>query len=256
MKLYILFAGFNTCPDRDGLSPGRHSGAPFTFPMYMYLIEHPKGLVVVDTGIIKEHWFDFQQPGLDVPEELRIDRQLKTLGFDPKDVKYVVQTHLHSDHAGGMPYLPDATFIVRREEAREAWWPPASERFPVGGPYAYADFKDCRNFDYIELEDNVDYDVFGDKSIVLIDTKGHSRGHQSVIVNLENTGKVVLAADAASLPEQIDEYVMPGGHLYSSEESVKSIDKLRKLRDEGAWVILGHCPDQHPSLKLAPEYYD
>ena len=116
-----------------------------------------------------------------------------------------------------MENLPKATFIVRREELREAWWP--GERLLVGGPYAFADYRDCRNFRYIKLDDHVDYDVFGDKSVICIDTKGHSRGHQSVIVNLPNSGKLVIAAGAASLKEQIAGRDAPGGHLWSTEAS-------------------------------------
>ena len=254
MKLYILKAGSITCPDKAGLAPHSPSSAPFTFPVYMYLIDHPQGLTVVDTGICKEHWFDFQQPGMDVPEDVRIDRQIVALGYRPEDVRFVIQTHLHADHCGGMPFLPNAAYIVRREEMREAWWP--EERLPVGGPYTFADYKDCRNFSYIELEDNADYDVFGDKSVICIDTKGHSRGHQSVIVNLPNTGKVVLAADAASLKEQLDEHDVPGGHLWSTEASMIAIDRLRALREQGALVLLGHEPDQAGSLIFAPSFYD
>lgn len=254
MKLYILHAGSITCPDKSGLAPKHPSGAPFTFPVYMYLIDHPQGLVAVDTGIAKDHWFDFQQPGMDVPEDLRIDRQISALGFRPDQVRYVIQTHLHADHTGGMPHLPNAQFIVRREELREAWWP--EERLPVGGPYTYADYKDCRSFQYIELEDNVDYDVFGDGSVVCIDTKGHSRGHQSVVVRLPNSGTIVIAADAASLKEQIDDCDAPGGHLWSTEASMIAIDRLRALRERGALVLLGHEPGQADNLKFAPAYYD
>ncbi len=133
---------------------------PFTFKVPMYLIEHPKGLAVVDLGIVRDKFPEFMKGDtIDEPEK-RIDRQIKALGYSLADVKYVILTHMHIDHTGGMEYLPDATYIVRREEIKEAWFP--KERGPVGEGYCYDNFKNARFYKYIELEPDEDYDVFGD----------------------------------------------------------------------------------------------
>lgn len=254
MKFYVLYGGVLFNPDKSRITPGHGVGELIEIPVPMYIIDHPEGLVVVDCGICRDHMPEWMQPDtLDEPDK-RIDRQLVQLGYNPDDVKYVIMTHLHTDHAGGMEVLPKATFIVRREELKEAWFP--KDRNPGGCGYTFDDYKNTRNFNYIELEDNVDYDVFGDGSIICFDTRGHTRGHQSVIVNLPNSGKIVIAADAASLPENLDLMVPPGRAIYSTERGLLAIEKLRKLRDEGALVMMGHCPVQWKELKKAPEYYD
>ena len=125
---------------------------------------------------------------------------------------------------------------------------PPNGRYLIHSLY-FDDYKNTRDFNYIELEDNVDYDVFGDGSIICFDTRGHTRGHQSVLVTLPNSGKIVIAADAASLPENLDLMVPPGRAIYSTERGLLAIEKLRKLRDEGALVMMGHCPVQWKELK-------
>ncbi|MDR0850956.1 MAG: N-acyl homoserine lactonase family protein, partial [Clostridiales Family XIII bacterium] len=101
-----------------------------------------------------------------------------------------------------------------------------------------------------------DYDVYGDGSLVLIDTKGHTRGHQSIVVNLAQSGKIVLAVDAASLKENLDDDIRPGREPWNTAEGMKSLAKLRKLRDEGAFLIYGHEASQWDSLKKAPAHYE
>ncbi len=254
MKFYILYGGVLFNPDKSRITPGHGVNELIKIPVPMYVIDHPDGLAVVDTGLSYEHFPDWMKPDTRDEPECRIDRQLAKLGYDPERVKYVIMTHLHADHAGAMENLPKATFIVRREELKEAWFP--KDRNPGGCGYIFDDYKNTRFFNYLELEDNVEYDVFGDGSVICMDTRGHSRGHQSVIVNLPNSGKLVIAADAASLKEQIDGRDAPGGHLWSTEAGMIAIDRLRTLREQGALVLLGHEPAQVGTLKFAPAFYD
>ncbi len=214
-------------------------------PMYVYLIEHPKGLILVDTGM-NILWPDkfavMQEDDLIVP-------QLAKLGYNPVDIDYVVISHMHFDHAGNMASFPNATFIVRREELRSAWWPIAGD----DGGYCYRDYENTRDFKFIQLEDDEDYDVFLDGRIVLIDTRGHSRGHQSVVVDLPNTGKVILGIDAAPGKEAL----MSGSSSRSVDNwaAVRSIQKLKHLNDCGGLMLYAHDPGNPPE-KLAPLYYD
>ena len=253
MKLFIMDAGYIRNPNKGMLTPGRDDGVPITIPVSMYLIDHPKGLVVVDVGMNINNWPIPMQGDSDDNPDKYVDRQIEKLGYDPKDVKFVIMSHYHADHAGGMTLLPDASFIVRKEELRMAWWPPNRENGAYF--YMYPDYKDTRLYKFVEIDDDMDYDVFGDGSIVCIDTRGHTRGHQSVVVNLPETGKVVLALDAASMSENIDDNLYPGTGSWDIELGLKSIGKLRKLRDDGAFVILGHDPEQWKGLKKAPDFY-
>lgn len=253
MKLYILDGGQAHMPDMSHLTPGRNVGKPITFPFPMYLIDHPKGLVVFDTGFYldKELKSYRNVPGQpDWKPEQRIDRQLIKLGYKPEDVKFVILSHMHKDHCGGMTLFPQATFIVRKQELHAAWWP---ESFQMG--YSYDDFKDTRNFKYIQPLDEEEFDVFYDGSLICIDTKGHTRGHQSLIVNLPKYGKIVLAVDAAQVAEILEEKIIPG-ICWNSEMAVRAIEKLQHMQSIGMHIIMGHDPVAWKTLKIAPDYYE
>jgi N-acyl homoserine lactone hydrolase len=104
-----------------------------------------------------------------------------------------------------MNLFPKATFIVRKEELRAAWWPEDYE-----GGYVYNDYKDTRGYRYIQPGDDEEMDIFFDGSLVCIDTRGHTRGHQSIIVTLPRSGKVVLAADAVLIAANLKEGILHG----------------------------------------------
>lgn len=231
------------------MSPGKGHD-PITVPDIFFLIAHPKGLALFDTGLNLDHWPAQVKKSITQRPEQLVDKQLMKLGYAPADIKYVVMSHLHSDHAGGMSLFPDATFVVRKAELRAAWWP---ERFQWA--YTLQDYRDTRGFRFIELDDHEDFDLFGDGSLVCIDTKGHTQGHQSVVVRLPNSGTVVLPADAADMQEILDEGSIPGV-VWNAEAATRAVRKVQHLRREGAFVITGHDPEQFKTLKLVPDYYD
>ena len=254
MKLFILHAGDITNPNKASLTPGSGEGIPYRFPVSSYLIDHEDGLVLIDLGYNVDHWPELLRPNADFKEEQRIDRQIQALGYDINDIKYVILSHYHIDHCGCMDLFPNPTYIVRRQEAMFAWWP--LDRSKDTATYCFPDYENTRDYEYIEIEEDIDYDVFGDGSLILIDTKGHTRDHQSIVVNLPNSGQIVLAVDAASLKENLDDDIYPGVVTWNIEEGLKSLEKLRKLRDEGAMIIYGHEATQWENLKKAPEFYD
>lgn len=116
MKLYVLDCGRIEVPT-NYLTPERDVGTPVTIPYPMFVIDHPKGLVLFDTGPVIEHWPDLMLKGVETTPEQRADRQLVRLGYKPEEVKYVVISHMHMDHCGGMNLFPDATFIIRKQES-------------------------------------------------------------------------------------------------------------------------------------------
>lgn len=247
MKLYVFDGGRAHLPDMNHLTPDRNVGKPIIIPLLMFLIDHPKGLVVFDTGL------DTDLPGppfLEVSPEQRLDRQMRRLGYEPADVRYVILSHLHLDHIGCMPLFPDATFIVRRRELRAAWWPDAYER-----GYDFDSLMMTRHLKYLQPGDCEPFDVFEDGSLVCIDTKGHTEGHQSLVVDLPQSGRIVLAGDAAQVAENFRDKVPPG-LCWNSQLAVESIQKLQHLEAQGAVVILGHELSALETLKLAPDYYE
>ena len=234
MKLYCFQVGAIKLPELAD-----------AFPIYAYLIEHPKGRVLVDTG----ESYELRDENSVIREEDTILPQLARLGLAPEDIDYVVISHMHLDHAGYMSAFPKAAFIVRREELRAAWWP---EPYEQG--YLLPTYEKTRDFRYIQPDIDEDYDVFMDGRIVLIDTRGHSRGHQSVLLDLPNTGKVLLAIDAAPDKEILDRGFSARPCVDSFQEA-RSLRKLRHLADAGCKVFFAHDP-KHPHERLAPAYYD
>ncbi|OFW58700.1 MAG: hypothetical protein A2133_08290, partial [Actinobacteria bacterium RBG_16_64_13] len=191
MKLYMFDGGRAHLPDLSHLTPDRNFGKPVTIPILMFLIDHPKGLVVVDTGVDTD---SVRDPLLEVNPGQRIDRQMTGLGYEPAEVRYVLLTHLHHDHMGCATLFPNATFIVRRSELRSAWWPDAYE-----GGYNFDSLMLSRGLTYLQPADNEVFDVFEDGSVVCVDTRGHTEGHQSVLVQLPESGRIVLTGDAVQV---------------------------------------------------------
>jgi N-acyl homoserine lactone hydrolase len=223
-------------------------------PVQAFLVEHPgAGLVLIDTGFHAAAAVDSQQAlgrlgGL-LFKEMRMDpgqavpAQLRELGFDPGDVGTVLLTHLHSDHASGISQFPDATFLVSSRE-----WKAAAEGKPTEG-YLRRQFDHA--FDYRLLDfDSADadsfatfgrsFDVFGDGSVRLVFTPGHTAGHFSVILRCQDKD-VFVVGDAAYTLRTIEETALPF-HMTDEHRFRRSLREIQ-LYLKGApdtVVIPGH----------------
>src|SRR2546428_1746789 len=224
-----------------------------TIPISMWVIDHPKGLVIFDTGNnvaisdggCKQHWAPGNCDGLK-PSQKRedvIDRQLQKLGFSADKVKVVVTSHSHLDHIGNIKMFPKAVHVLQKKELYQAWWPEKFQGRQGDGAFVMADFDGpARGFNYLELEG--DYDVFGDGSALVFPTPGHTLGHQSVKVKLASGKKIVMTGDAVWVQENMDGY--PAGINYSVKDYNASIQHLKMIRDlENADLYYGHDMDQY-----------
>ena len=234
----------------------RDVGKIIRVPVAMYIIDHPRGLVLYDTGNnvavsdgnCDSHWGKLCQAFLPMQKRDEvIDRWLEKFGYKIEDVKYVVVSHMHLDHAGNVEMFPNATIVVQKEEMKTAWWP---EKFQAAA-FVLGDYDDARDYNYLEL--NGDFDLFGDGSLVVLDTKGHTQGHQSLMVKLENTGTLFLAGDAVYTPEN-EAGVVPG-ITWSATHSMQSINRLKMLRDAHQGELwFSHGIEQYNSHKHDSAY--
>jgi len=223
-----------------------------TIPVNMWVIDHAKGLVVVDTGNnnaisdgkCKTHWpagfCDLLKPSQ--KREDVIDAQLKKLGFSPDQVKVVITSHSHLDHIGNIKMFPKAIHVIQKKELYQAWWPEKFQR-DGGSAFVMGDFDGpARDFNWLELDG--DYDLFGDGSVMILSTPGHTLGHQSVKVKLASGKTIIMAQDAIWFKENLEGY--PAGLNYSVKDYNASVQRLKLMRDlENAELYFGHDPDQY-----------
>ena len=222
-----------------------------TIPVSMWVIDHPKGLVVFDTGNnvavsdggCKQHWAPGNCDGLK-PSQKRedvIDRQLQKIGFSADKVKAVVTSHSHLDHIGNIKMFPKAVHVIQKKELYQAWWPEKFQR--AGGVFVMGDFDGpARDFNYLELDG--DYDLFGDGSVMVLSTPGHTLGHQSMKVKLASGQTIIMSQDAIWMQENLDGY--PAGLNYSVKDYSNSVNRLKMMRDlENADLFFAHDQDQY-----------
>jgi glyoxylase-like metal-dependent hydrolase (beta-lactamase superfamily II) len=240
--------------DRASMLSDLTPGQPWTIPVASYLIVHPQGRLLFDTGV---HCQSITDPvGRLGPERARriairsqvgddVVSQLARLGLTPADITYVVNSHFHFDHCGGNEFFPHSTFLVQLRELEAARRP--------GGVPGYS--PNTLDFDHPLNYQPVDgtHDVFGDGQVVLLPTYGHTPGHQSLQVHASKDTNLVFTADACYTQENLDRDVLPRV-LWDASEMSHSLATLRALRDkQGATLFYGHDPAQWQGLRRVPE---
>jgi N-acyl homoserine lactone hydrolase len=259
MRLYCFQTGYIVM-DKSMLTAWRDIGTIVTVPIPFFLIQHPKGNLLYDTGLPKQlvsdsrsYWgdmlVDILHPAL--KEEDYCVNHLAGMGIKPGDIKYVVQSHLHLDHTGGVMDFPDATVFVQRKEIEWAYTAdPTMKMIYNRGDFDHPHIK----YRYIEGWNQNPFDVFGDGSVRILFTPGHTPGHQSLLVDLPETGRVLLTGDACYTLQNLEEEVMPGV-AWNLEETRKSIEMIRHLGTTGVRIFIGHDPEVWATYRKAPEYY-
>lgn len=209
-----------------------------TLTVSAWLVRHPSGTVLFDTGM-PTSFVGGSDRTKQISEFLSIDfeandtvgAQLIVHSQDPERVDFVVVSHLHFDHVGGLSDIPNATVIVQRKE----WEASMNEPLEADTLHPREDFDLGHTLRLIDGE----YDLFGDDAVVCIPTPGHTIGHQSLRIRLSTGKQVVLASDCCYFARTLDTVVLPT-FGYNLEEQRRSLAYLRKCRDEGARIIPGH----------------
>jgi glyoxylase-like metal-dependent hydrolase (beta-lactamase superfamily II) len=223
-----------------------------TLPIPVFLIEHPKGTALFDTGL---HPDCQQDPAgrlgprlarlfrIDFQPGEEIDARLEALNRDPGKIDLVINSHFHFDHVGGNALIPNATLLVQRREWDAGMDPDAAAKSGFNP----------RDFDLghkLRLVDG-EHDVFGDGSVVCLPTHGHTPGHQSLRLRLDS-GEIVLAADSCYFCRTLRERRLPR-HVYDRDAMLASLDRLDAMEQSGARIFFGHDPEFWRSVPQAPE---
>lgn len=244
-KLYIINCGEGVSGDISRWSPGVNVGKPQAFADSCYLIKHAQGWFLWDTGITDAiaampqgqapadpratHWY----------RPVTLSGELDKLGVKPADLKFVAVSHTHPDHIGNVELFPQTMLLVQKAEYE--WPSPFGPRFKADHPVT-------------KLEG--DRDVFGDGSIMILSTPGHTPGHQSLLVKLPKTGALVLSGDAVHFRDNFDARRVPAMNT-DAQKTLASMQKIADVMDQQkAQLWINHDKAQRDTLKLAPEFYE
>jgi N-acyl homoserine lactone hydrolase len=244
-KLYVLYCGEIRGADQSRWSPGVNVGVPIELSDNCYLIHHDKDWFLWDTGLddgvaAKPDGLTGANGALHMKRAKTLASQLDALGVKPADVKGMAISHTHPDHVGNIELFPQTMLYVQKAEYD---WPGegGAPRFKPEHPVT-------------KLEG--DHDVFGDGSVVILSTPGHTPGHQSLLVKLPKIGAVVLSGDAVHFKDNWDNRRVPGMN-FNKEETLASMQKIADtLAKEHAQLWINHDKPQSDAQKKAPDDYE
>ncbi len=257
-KLYRLDCGRSVANDESVWTPGENAGKRIEFSSTCWLIKHGNEWLLWDTGVPEEAINDPKGwstlPKLIVYHlDKTLTAQFAEIGLKPGDITRVAISHTHGDHIGNVRLFPNAKIVMQRAEYN--WiYSPNGPNDNVNQLMALAR-KLLGTPKNLQLVDG-DTDVFGDGSVTLVSTPGHTPGSQSLLVHLKNSGFIILSGDVVHLEGNFERNIVPSLNT-NNPESIASMEKVRKLiATYNAKLFINHDKQQSDKLKLLPAYYD
>jgi len=225
MEFSIIKNGYLEC-NKGFVTLGRDMGKIISIPVYCFLAKHPNGNVLIDSGFssnFEKTWgrrLKYYKPIMekDIVQFLE-ENNVK--------IDFIINTHLHIDHCENNPYFKNAEIIVQKKEFDAASNPK---------PYqilAYPDKID-KNLNYRFI--NGDLDLFGDGAINILQTPGHTEGHQSILLNVNGSG-IFIAGDACYTSENLKHNCLPG-ILWNPDKIMECYEMIRNMKNTK--IIFGH----------------
>ncbi|HLK46914.1 MAG TPA: N-acyl homoserine lactonase family protein [Bryobacteraceae bacterium] len=252
VRIYIFDCGILDNADTSRYQLKRNEVATHLMSMPVFLIAHPKGTLLWDTGAIPDA--TFKSDGL--PATLRYGTSLKPLGeqmasvgYTPADITYLSFSHFHWDHIGNGNMFAGSTWLVRQKERDIMFAQPASDRTI---PANYSALKNSKTV----IVKGDEYDVFGDGTVIMKSAPGHSPDHQVLFVKLAKTGPVLISGDLWHYPEERKLGRLPTME-YNKEQTAASRQRIDAfIQKTGAQLWIQHDYYGILKLKKAPEFYE
>jgi glyoxylase-like metal-dependent hydrolase (beta-lactamase superfamily II) len=257
-KLFRLDCGRSLANDESVWTPGENVGRSIEFSSTCWLIKHGNEWLLWDAGVPESAHNDPRGwstlPKLIVYHlDKTLTDQLAEIGLEPRDITRVAISHTHGDHIGNVSLFPDATIMMQRAEYSWINSPNgpsdnvnqlmALARELLGTP---------KNLQLIDG----DTDVYGDGSVTLVSTPGHTPGHQSLLVHLKNSGFIILSGDVVHSEENFEKNIVPSLNT-NKADSIASMEKIRQMiAMYKATLFINHDKKQTDKLKLLPAFYD
>ena len=257
-KLYRLDCGHSLANDESVWTPGKNVGRSIEFSSTCWLLKRGSQWLLWDTGVPEATLNDPKGwstlPKLIVYHlDKTISGQLAAIGLKTSDITYVVLSHTHGDHIGNVGLFPNSTILMQRAEY--SWInSPDGANDNVNQLKALAR-KLLGTPKHLPLLDG-DTDVFGDGSVMLFSTPGHTPGSQSLLVHLKNAGFIILSGDVVHLEENFEKNIVPSLNT-DKAASIASMDRVRRMiATYHAKLFINHDKAQADTLKLLPAFYD
>jgi N-acyl homoserine lactone hydrolase len=257
-KLYRLDGGHSLANDESVWTPGKNVGRSIEFSSTCWLIQRGNQWLLWDTGVPESALNDPKGwstlPKLIVYHlDKTLTEQLAAIGLKPNDVTYVALSHTHGDHIGNVRLFPNSTVLMQRAEYEWISTPDgpndnvnklkALARTLLGTPK------------HLKLLDG-DTDVFGDGSVTLVSTPGHTPGSESLLVHLTNSGFIILSGDVVHLEENFEKDTVPSLNT-DKAASIASMERVRRMiATYKAKLFINHDKAESDALKLIPAFYD
>ena len=252
VRLYVFDCGRLDIPDVTPYQLKKEDMATTVMSVPCFLIAHPKGTLMWDVGAVPDSAIPPGGTG-----RLRVygtstktlKAQLAEIGYAPSDITYLAMSHFHWDHVGNANMFAGATWLVRKLERDLMFAEPPSPRTEP------ANFSALKNSKTVIITTS-DYDVFGDGTVVIKSTPGHSPDHQSLYVKLAKTPPILLSGDLYHYPEERKLHLIPitefnAPQTIASRAAVESF--LEKSR---AQLWIEHDFTANATLKKAPAFYE
>jgi N-acyl homoserine lactone hydrolase len=257
-KLYRLDCGHSLANDESVWTPGENVGRSIEFSSTCWLIRRGKEWLLWDTGVPESALNDPNGwSTLPILIVYHLDKtltdQLAAIGLNTVDITYVALSHTHGDHIGNVRLFQNSTVLMQRTEYNWISSPDGANdnvnqlkalaRKLLGSPK------------HLKLLDG-DTDVFGDGSVTLVSTPGHTPGSQSLLVHLKNSGFIILSGDVVHLEESFEKDTVPSLNT-DRAASIVSMDRIRRMiATYKAKLFINHDKTQSDALKLLPAFYD
>jgi N-acyl homoserine lactone hydrolase len=250
-RLYVFDCGTLVFNKPEDYNLTREEVRDSNMGVTCYLIVHPKGMLLYDTGLndrlIGRPLYENVLEGYAQVKFNSLSGQLADIGVAPGRIDYLVLSHYHWDHIGNAGDFAGSTWLVYPGD-RDQMFSKAARANPWFNQYAALEHGKT-----VLLKG--DHDVFGDGTVVVLATPGHTEGHCSLLVRLKNTGPVVLSGDLYHYAEE-----RTLGRMPDPEKTAGTVESRAKIEDllrrTGAQLWIGHSMEFFRTVRKSPSWYD